>query len=419
MTHMKKTGIGVTILIAGILVTWWVIHGSNGVKTVTPHTADGMKSLKPSSGYKITRKAVGLIKPRAAADTVMQQARAKSNAADVYRMIFERMDAKSFQGMITRIKELTRGKKYSELSKSEKDELRDLLASPEVTDVMELLQEAANKDNCDWNLDYTDGFSLPLPHVDLLRGLVDLAVGAAFVANDKGDVRGACELIELGLKTSGNMGGNDTIVSGLIQISCDKRMLDCLGVISQNPMIPEDQEYAILVEIARRDYGEGMMAAARRERDMVVAIFDKLAAGETLATAFGNSELVPGFMQHITDTDTAYIVNNMGKYKELSDRFIELLALPYDNAVKERIEQLKKELAALPADESGLAKLILPVFPSLIAKAGEATFGLDTTFSEVATVIYRSRYGRDPESIADLKEVLDRVEALSKQTTRQ
>lgn len=418
MTRMKKTGIGVTILISGILATWWMLHDSNGVKPATPHLLRDMESVKPDCGFKITRKVVGLLKPRTASDTVLQQARAKSNAADVYRMIFELMNAKS--ELITRLKELTRRRNYSELSQSEKDELRNLLESPEARDILELLQAAANKDNCDWNLDYTDGFNLSLPHVDLLRGLVDLAVGAAFVANDKGDVWGACELIELGLKTSGNLGEKDTIVSGLVQISCDKRMLDCLGAISQNPVVPENQEYAILVEIARRDYGEGMVAAARRETYMVTAILDKLAAGETPATAFGNFfEHVPEFMQRITDTDTEYIVNNMAKYKELSERFIELLALPYDNDVKERNEKLNKELAALPADEFGLAKFFLPVFPGIIAKAGEATFGLDTTFTDVATVIYRSRYGRNPESIADLREVLDRVEAISKQTNRQ
>jgi hypothetical protein len=95
---------------------------------------------------------------------------------------------------------------------------------------------------------------------------------------------------------------------------------------------------------------------------------------------------------------------------ELSERQSALFALPYDDVTKGKVAQFEKDFEALPAAKFGLARTILPA-ASLVTKVGEAVTGLDSTFTEVATAIYRSKHGRDPVSVADFKEILDAAAA--------
>ena len=443
----SKTVSGVVLAVLVAVVAWWVSHQGDAPPPLLSTAGAGRPTARSATPFKISRQVVaslvdanapaktGKVPPRvqsgqtgsgAAPDNEsarrLRWAQAKTNAADVYNLIFDRLKTAGCKTKLDRIKELLGSKKYAALSWAEKDEIRTLLGAPEMREILALLQEAANKEQCDFKLDYAQGFALSLPHLGPLRDLIRLANLTGDMAAEAGDASQACSLIALGLKTSNNIGSDDLLISRLVRIAGDKQMLDSLGALAQCAQLSDDQAYALLLEIARRDYGAEMAAAVRKEEEMAVTVFDRLAAGEPLEAILGGlvgqsmaSEEAQALLRQLKSEE--YLRRNKAEYQEIINRYAELLALPYDATVQAKADQIQKDVVALPNTEFFLIKMSLPALAQIIKKAGQATAEVDAAFAEVASAVYSAKHGHPPASAADFKEVFDTAEAMAQQPT--
>ena len=345
------------------------------------------------------------------------------NAAEVYKMIFAIMQSEATRGKISRIKELTGlggdpNKTAQKLTEEEKEELKRLLHSPEIREIADLLKEATQKDSCDFNLDYSQGYSLPLPHLSQIRELVRLANGMAMAAATGGDTSGAIELLELGLKASASVSADSLLISQLVTFACDKIMISAIDTIADAP-VSEAQLNSLMLELAKRDYAADMADALNQEASFFNDAMDKLAAGD-----LSIEELLGGTDNKVADKsdllrilgDKELVEANKRKVGEYYGRLASLLSSPYDDSAKAQAEKMSSDFKALPIDEYAMVLLFAPSMDALLKKTAECSSGLDAAFQKLAISIYKSKYGKEPESAADLKEILDSVAGLSEKT---
>lgn len=73
------------------------------------------------------------------------------------------------------------------------------------------------------------------------------------------------------------------------------------------------------------------------------------------------------------------------------------------------------ETEALPDAEFGLVRNFAPAYAPLLKKSGNATAEMDASFAVATMAVYRAKYGRNPASFEDLREVFRRVSAMANQ----
>jgi hypothetical protein len=73
------------------------------------------------------------------------------------------------------------------------------------------------------------------------------------------------------------------------------------------------------------------------------------------------------------------------------------------------------ELEALPDAEFGLVKVFAPAYSLFLKKSGNATAEMDASFATATMAVYRAKYGRNPASFEDLREVFRRVSTTANQ----
>ena len=407
LVNRRKT-IGVRVAVAIMLgwlglMTWHVRHDStaaaNGNGTVVGNRArphHGAKAAKPTVTVRSADSpAAGRCK------SPLDAAQAATTADEVYKLIFPLMERPAVKAMLARIFAL--GKNFAARSDAEKQELRELALSPEIREILELLRLAATKGPCNFNLDYSQGFALTLSHIMPMRNLSRLASNMALDANAQGDVKEACRMIRLGLQVANDTGRDETLISQLVQFACDRMTLDNLNTITSTSPLPEVLASGLMADIAKRDYATNMTATLARESAMAMLSFDKIAAGELPAD--GNFFLDKELLEKLRDP--AYLAKNKAKYAEISSQLAELAALPYDDAVKVRLEKLKNDCNALPMEEYGIVRTVTPVFSTILKKMGEQDAAVNATLDNLAASIYRNKYGREPAGPGDLQEILD------------
>ena len=342
----------------------------------------------------------------------MELAQTATNAADVYALIFKQLNQGSCKEIIDRIKTLLGKKKYSELSPAEKEQLKFALNTSDIREVLALLEVGASKDQCQFIQDYSKGFDIPLTHLGPMRDLVRLAIWASGDAFDAGDQQQAGNWIATGMKVARQAGSDDFLICRLVQIAGDKMILDHLGGLAKGAQFPEDQAYAVLGEIAKRNYGADLTSALRKETEIVASISARVEAGETAEAVFGNLlDTEDPLRQQLKDAE--YIRRNLAKYREITDRMAELSGGPYTKEVQTLADQLVMDTEALPDAEFGLVRNIAPAYALLLKKSGNATAEMDASFAAATMAVYRAKYGRNPASFEDFREVFRRVSTMA------
>lgn len=421
----------VGICILGLGLVWGVLcmpakRPPQHVDEPVPGGGAHLLSAPPAAPFKVTRQQVAVLVdayPSAVSTNVpapvkldpsdasgavtvasgkrWEQAQVATNAAEVYEMIFAQLKTGSCKKIMDHLKELIGKKKYTELTPAEKEELRNALNSPEMREVLELLQAAASKGQCQFKLDYSKGLQIELPHLGPLMDLVRLAGWSSVVAADASDVQESGDWIAIGLKTARDVGGDDLIMCRMVQIVSDKILLDQIGELARSYQFPEDQAYALLGEIAKRDYGTGMAAAFRQEAEMQTALLKRLTP-DKIRKAMGGEPDIGGMSPES-------IRRNLEMAPQYSESFAELLALPYDLRVQARADQLEADMNALPDAEFGLVKILVPAYSAILKRSLNATAELDATFAAETMAVYRATHGRDPGSFEDLREVFRQI----------
>jgi hypothetical protein len=290
------------------------------------------------------------------------------------------------------------------MNDTDKQQLLLLLGSPEIAEIVELMQEAATKETCDFQLDYSQGYSLLLPHLSPMRRLARLSSLQTLAHSEWDDAEAALNIAQAGLRVGHDAGTDNLLISRLVGIASDRLVLDSLAGLSQTPNLPTERAYSVLVEMAKRNYVQDMGNAIAFESTMASQLIDKLSENpEQLLQELGD-EVPPEIIPLLRDE--AFIERSKRKMQEVAAQYAELSKLPSTEA-REAIEALDQEVSAsLSGPDAYFARLLMPSYGTTILKAQEAVAELDAVYVDVVTAIYRSQHGRDPQSIEDLESII-------------
>jgi hypothetical protein len=342
----------------------------------------------------------------------LKEAQAATNAADVYNVIFERLQKDPLKSTIEEIwKLLDNGKgttpeRFLGLGDADRQQLLDLLQSNEVQELMALTTEAAGKSECDFELDYSQGFNLLLPHLGPMRNLAKLCGLHMLASTDLEDPESALAMAEIGMQVARDANDDRLLINGLVEIASDRMILESLAAVTQSPDLPAEDAYPLLIEMAKRDYVNGMRSAIKFELEMVRStvanLVTKTDRQNLLDALEGGSD--PEVAKLLDDPD--FIPRNIATIEAVTERFLELSELPPEESQKAMAEQLK-EVQALPKKDALLASVLLPAYDKVIGRSHRSLVELDNTYVEVLTAVYRSENGRDPQSIEDLQSIIE------------
>lgn len=98
-------------------------------------------------------------------------------------------------------------------------ELARRLQSPAAVRVMELLEEAARRPRCRFDIDYGKGPETLLPHLAKMRALSRFAAAAAMTAVEQGDASAAWDWSLLGLRLADGAREEPLVISQLVRIA--------------------------------------------------------------------------------------------------------------------------------------------------------------------------------------------------------
>lgn len=376
--------------------------GERGFSNVTHrNSAAGGGSKSDYSGKRFVHP------PSVSPKSNLDRARDMDNAAEIYTMALALLGSEEMKAHSNRIQDLTgfgvTNNKVSELTDAEKEELRMLIASPDMREFVELLEEASWKDVCDFKVDYSDfqAVSLTLPRLNQMRNAERLICGMALAAAADGDLSESTELITLGFTAAENVTGESVFIQQMVLLGCDSITMLTINFITQTYSVPEDQAHTLMTELAKRDYAAGFISAINYEislnRDNWCAPGDDEGKSQWLKV-IGNEELFEKYC---------------AKWSECYSELVRLLSLPYDDSVQKQVEKFVGDIEAIPKEEYGLVQATMPDLMKTVKRVNDMNARMDTALRGLATSIYRNRYGKEPESSADLKEIMDTVPGLA------
>ena len=92
--------------------------------------------------------------------------------------------------------------------------LRDMLAR--IRPMLDLMQRGAQQEYMDFDLDYSQGFELPLPHLSSLRTMVKIARADVMLHLHDGDSDAAAKRIAMMYRLAEHYNGDRTLISSLV-----------------------------------------------------------------------------------------------------------------------------------------------------------------------------------------------------------
>ncbi|MHC4587382.1 MAG: hypothetical protein ACYS3N_22880 [Planctomycetota bacterium] len=206
---------------------------------------------------------------------------------------------------------------------------------------------AADVQNCDWGLDYSEGMSMVVPHLSHLRNLARLITAEAKVAAAEGNYELALDRSLSIMKTAGHI-GDDLLISYLVAVAHDKFAKKCIqGILSE---MPEDME---LLTGLKNDLayvtGRGPSARAAVDADTRMVLADmrveKVEENQVLFAAdTGSPELDKLIQKRLIAADAEFFEKNRIYFKNYMETFasVQDSSMPYTKAYQE-LKQLDKK----------------------------------------------------------------------------
>lgn len=326
------------------------------------------------------------------------------NGAYWYQRALESMDALSDQQS-----ELVANYSGGEPS----PELRSVLRSMEPT--LAMLRRGANQQYSDFGLDFSEGFSLMLPHLANLRQAARLLNAQAQVKMHDGDVRGAARDLASMYQMGGHMGDDRVLISALVgnaifdysdrtvQQAIDRGALDSVAAA----------ELAKGVQQLDPNDPFGYVESIFSEQELFTATLR-----EDLQTVEGTQKLAEMFINQTQDTDAlAETFRNMDVDQELAridrtmNEVVEIFLLDDPDDARARLDELEGEIESGAHGE--LVKLLMPAYGRIYDRMIEAR---ETVAERRAMLEKLARGELDPMELANAaviyKQAIDAMRAL-------
>ena len=225
--------------------------------------------------------------------------------------------------------------------------------------VIDEVVTAAEIKTCDWDLDFSKGLSLEVPHLAKCRQMGYILAADARLSAEKQDYRTAIERGLTILKMGGHM-GNDIIIARLVGIAISGTAYSCMTDIL--PQISNDTESLQTLKVRLTDLSSRfppMKAAMSKEAETFGEHINREEFHAALAAGEIASEEVP---KEILEGDDEFFTKARTYWYSVMARIQIIFDSPYAQAMQE-FEDLTQEVKKY-ADEKPGAKITLYLLPA-------------------------------------------------------
>ncbi|MHC4088362.1 MAG: hypothetical protein ACYSWZ_19830 [Planctomycetota bacterium] len=262
---------------------------------------------------------------------------------------------------------------------------------------------AADVQNCDWGLDYSEGMSMVVPHLSHLRNLARLITAEAKVAAAEGDYELALDRCISIMKTAGHI-GDDILISYLVAVAHDKMAKKCIQSILSE--MPSDLE---LLTWFRNEltYVKGRSPSARAAVDADARMFladMRVEKAEEFLAGFvfpsGSPELEKLVPKRLSAADAEFFEKNRVYFKNYVETFasVQDSSMPYTKAYQE-LKQLDKKAKkdAIKNSDATLTTMVAPALHHVFNIEIEGKTFLNAIKAALEIYIIKAKTGKLPD----------------------
>lgn len=216
---------------------------------------------------------------------LVKQTQQENNAADSYAQIFKLMtsgtyDQKTGSAKVNKkfsvASDAYSRKAYLKLSSQNKKALEEFLGSEDSKTFFNLIDKAINKPVADFNLDYSQGFELLMPHLSLLRDSIRIICAKALFDANKGNTDAAYAYIIKGLMMSRQMDNEPVFLTFLVRLVCDNMLMRAALDIMKENGISTAMSEKLISELYKHIYHDHLNKAMDGEVLMISALFESM-----------------------------------------------------------------------------------------------------------------------------------------------
>jgi len=265
--------------------------------------------------------------------------------------------------------------------------------------VIALLEEAADRPQCRFPVDWAAGAAALFPHYAHIRGSARIVgVGAVLKARE-GDAAGAARLLELGFGLAESIKDEPMLISVLVHVAVIKIETAALQNVLRYTQFTEAQARGLFDMLGKIDLRRSYVKAMQGERAMGLWCFDTVKKSPAGQLGLGQGGFDP--MNYLGSYAWRPLLNmDEGVY-------LTFMRQQIDQAAMTCLEMKKKGITP-PSDANlpgyaHLSRMIAPVF-------SRAQLARDGTIAEIAlgrvTLAlqgYKSRFGSYPASLKELR----------------
>lgn len=140
------------------------------------------------------------------------------------------------------------------------EQFRQLARTKAVTDALFALERAAAKPNCRYDIDYTKGVEILLPHLAPARQLTRMLCAMARLQAGDGNVAGAWRTQLTSLRLANGLKGEPVLISQLVRAAQLNLIVQSIQAIAVT--LPSDAQYAEIQELLKESEGVAPLVRA-------------------------------------------------------------------------------------------------------------------------------------------------------------
>jgi hypothetical protein len=265
---------------------------------------------------------------------------------------------------------------------------------------IEALGRAAERPRCDFGLDYSDPFAIPLDHIRHTTGLLDLVTARCHCLAREGRGTEALAFWRGQRRLWGMLLEDPLLISHVVVASIDATLLTVLEELLRRCRPGPEELSRVLRTLGGVDFTGHLGRAMRVERCIGWSVFQRLledpaVAGQALnVSAPGSGGIFPAwFSGPLVRLDAAYFLATMKQLIALTDQ-------PYHKA-REELEALRSECEERPW-YSIFTALFMPMHVSLLERSAAHRAAVQTARAGVAVIHHFRVQGTLPRSLDDL-----------------
>lgn len=239
-------------------------------------------------------------------------------------------------------------------------------------EALEWVKEGAAKERCRFDLDYSAGVQLTLPHLAKMRSLARYLRCAAISSALDGDVAEAAERLRMGFVLARHVTQDPILIGLLVTVAIDAVMVDASAQVMALGRIPTEQAQALSAEIGKLDYTAGLVRALRTERCMGLHVFSQMRHGAASAASIlagGEADKKPDPKDLQQYLEAGGLQRDELAYLDIVAKAIELAPLSWRESQGKWPEEEK--LAANTPDLS-VTRVLVPTLSRVACKRDEA-----------------------------------------------